>query len=223
VNPHDEIDAIGDARSMFASSYAVTWQERGAIPIVGRLQFQAGAIAFEGRDEHERTVWRTISYDDLRALRLVVDESGPATGRAILVDTTSGHVVIRSSELHAGVLQELAGRIADLELTQQRRAVLVLPLRADAEERAHEIAAAGPPFDPSELPLESHELLLTSSEAIFVFEAPSRVALESVLDALDVWAAAAAWSDLIAGPPRIASVAYSWHRQPSLEGIGLGL
>lgn len=208
---------------MSTISYVVTWQERGATPIAGRIRFESGAIAFEGRDERDQRVWRTIRYDDLRALRLVAEDEDPATGRVLLVETTAGQVVIRCAELHTEVLQQLAGRIADLELTQQRRAVVVLPLRADAEARAHELAAAGPPFDPSELPLVSHELLLTSGEAIFVFESPSHVALESILDALDVWAAAATWSDLVAGPPRIASVAYAWHREPSLEGIGLGL
>ncbi len=208
---------------MSSISYVVTWQERGATPSVGRLRFDSAALAFDGRDEHERRVWRTIRYDDLRALRLVVEDSESATERVLLVETTAGQVLIRCAELHAEVLRELAGRIADLELTQQRRAVVVVPLRPGAEARAHELAAAGPPFDPSELPLESHELLLTSGEAIFVFESPSHVALESILDALDVWAAAATWSDLVAGPPRIASVAYSWHRAPSLEGIGLGL
>lgn len=208
---------------MSAGSYTVTWQERGATPIVGRLRFEPGAIAFEGHGEGERAMWRTIGYDDIRALRLVIDQSDPGAGRALLIESTTGQVVVRGTELDARVLQELAGTIADLELMQQRRAVVVLPLRAGAEARAHEIAAAGPPFDPSELPLESHELLLTSGEAIFVFESPSHVALESILDALDVWAAAAAWSDLVAGPPRIATVAYSWHREPSLEGIGLGL
>ena len=208
---------------MSTISYVVTWQERGATPIVGRLQFESGSIAFEGRDEREQRVWRTIRYGDLRALRLVVDENEPATGRVLLVETKAGQVLIRSAELHAEVLRELAGRIADLELMQERRAVVVVPLRAGAEARAREIAAEGPPFDPSQLPLLSHELLLTSGEAIFVFESPSHVALESILDALDVWAAAATWSDLVAGPPRIASVAFAWHREPSLEGIGLGL
>jgi len=66
-------------------------------------------------------------------------------------------------------------------------------------------------------------LLLTSGEAIFVFESTSQVALEAILDALDVWSAAETWSDLVAGPPRVASVAYTWHREPSLDGVGLGL
>jgi hypothetical protein len=222
VNPHDEIAAVGDRRVMSSSSYVVTWQERGAAPSVGRLRFESDALSFEGRDDRERRIWRTIRYDELRALRLVVEDN-VATGRVLLVETTAGQALIRSADLHAEVVRELAGRIADLDLTKASRAVLVVPLRAGAEERAHEIAAEGPPFDPSELPLVSHELLLTSGEAIFVFESPSHVALESILDALDVWAAAAKWSDLVAGPPRIASVAYAWHREPSLEGVGLGL
>jgi hypothetical protein len=106
---------------------------------------------------------------------------------------------------------------------RERRVVVVLPLRAGAEARARELAASGPPFDPNELPLELHELLLSSSEAIFVFEAPSSAALDAVFAALDVWAAAETWRDLVAGPPRIATVAYSWHRTPHLDAIGLGL
>jgi hypothetical protein len=223
VNPHDEIATVGDRPVMSTVSYPVTWQERGTAVSVGRLRLECGALVFDGRDERDRRVWRTIRYDDLRALRLVVDDHESATGRVLLVETTAGQVLIRSAALHAEVLRELAGRIADLELLQERRAVVVVPLRPDAEQRAHELAAEGPPFDPSELPLVSHELLLTPGEAIFVFESPSHVALESILDALDVWAAAAKWSELVAGPPRIASVAYSWHRSPTLEGIGLGL
>ena len=207
---------------MSTTSYPVTWEERGAAPLEGRLELGPAAIAFEGRDERDRPVWRTIGFDELRALRLVLDES-PAANRALLVETTSGQVVIRSAARHAQVLQDLAERIADRELAKERRTVVVLPLREGAEVRAHEIAAGGPPFDPAELPLESHELLLSSGEAIFVFESTSQVALESILGALDMWSAAATWSDLVAGPPRVASVAYSWHREPSFDGIGLGL
>jgi hypothetical protein len=204
------------------TTYPVRWQERGALPLEGRLELGAGTIAFEGVDEQDRPVWRTIALGELRALRFFLDDD-PGAGRALLVETTTGQVVIQSAARHAQVLQELAERIADRELARERRTVVVLPLRESAYPRAHEIAAEGPPFDPAELPLESHELLLTSREAIFLFESTSRVALESILDALDVWSAAATWSDLVAGPPRVASVAYSWHRDPSLEGIGLGL
>ena len=213
---------VGDRGIVSTTSYPVTWEERGAGPLEGRLELAAGTIAFEGLDEQNRPVWRTIAFDELRALRLVLDD-GPSASRVLLVETTTGQVVIRSAARHAQMLQELAERIADRELAKQRRTVVVLPLLEGAEQRAHEIAAGGPPFDPETLPLESHELLLTSGEAIFVFESTSSVALEAILDALDVWSAAATWSDVIAGPPRVASVAYSWHREPSLDGIGLGL
>lgn len=207
---------------MTTTSYPITWEERGAAPLEGRLELAGGAIAFEGLDEQNRPVWRTIGFDELRALRLVLDD-GSAASRALLVETTSGQVVIRSAARHAQVLQELANRIAERELAKERRAIVVVPLREGAELRAREIATGGPPFDPAALPLESHELLLTSGEAIFVFESTSQVALEAILDALDVWSAAETWSDLVAGPPRVASVAYTWHREPSLDGVGLGL
>ena len=101
--------------------------------------------------------------------------------------------------------------------------VVVVPLRQGSESRARELAAAGPPFDPQQLPLESHELLLTSNEAIFVFESPSGAPPESLLDSLDIWSAAATWREIVAGPPRLASVAYFWRRPPSPHGVGLGL
>jgi hypothetical protein len=101
--------------------------------------------------------------------------------------------------------------------------IVVLPLRDGCESRARELATSGPPFDPQELPLESHELFLTSNEAVFVFESRSGTTIESLLDTLDIWAAATTWRDLVAGPPRLASPAYSWHRPPSHERIGLGL
>jgi hypothetical protein len=101
--------------------------------------------------------------------------------------------------------------------------VVVVPLREGSESRARELAASGPPFDPQQLPLETHELLLTSNEAIFVFESTPGAPLESLLDSLDIWAAAATWRDIVAGPPRLASAAYFWRRPPSFDGVGLGL
>jgi hypothetical protein len=109
-------------------------------------------------------------------------------------------------------------------MAQKRNSVvIVVPLRDGCEGQARELSAAGPPFDPQQLPIESHELLLTSNEAIFVFESAPGATVESLLDSLDIWAAGAAWRDLVAGPPRLTSLAYSWRRPPSHERIGLGL
>lgn len=65
---------------------------------------------------------------------------------------------------------------------------------------------------------------MTSHEAILEFEAANDGALEALLGQVDLWAAAAAWRDLIAGPPRLAEVVYAWERmEPTDVAIGLGL
>lgn len=97
-------------------------------------------------------------------------------------------------------------------------------LKEGALERARELAAKGPPFDPAEPGLTRHRLLLTSHEAIFEFEAANESELESLLGQVDLWAAAATWRDLVAGAPRLAEVAYPWERmEPTDISLGLGL
>jgi len=53
---------------------------------------------------------------------------------------------------------------------------------------------------------------VTPNEAIFVFEAESEPALETLLGQLDLRAAAASWRDVAAGSPRLAETAYAWDR-----------
>jgi hypothetical protein len=126
--------------------------------------------------------------------------------------------------MEAGVVPELVGRLAEQSLLAPRRAIAVLPLKEGALEHARELAAKGPPFDPAASGLTRHRLLLTSHEAIFEFESANHDALEALLAQVDLWAAAAAWRDLIAGPPRLAEVAYAWERmEPTDVAIGLGL
>ena len=65
---------------------------------------------------------------------------------------------------------------------------------------------------------------MTLHEAIFELEASNDGVLEALLGQVDPWAAAAAWRDLIGGPPRLAEVAYAWERmEPTDLAIGLGL
>ena len=117
-------------------------------------------------------------------------------------------------------MQELVERLSDLRLCAARRAVVVVPLQDGALERVRELVSHGPPFDPGETGLTRHELLLTPSEAIFVFEAESEEGLALFLSRLDL-SAAAAWGELVAGPPRLAECAFSWERS-ELPGVGLG-
>jgi hypothetical protein len=61
--------------------------------------------------------------------------------------------------------------------------------------------------------LERHEAFLTANEAVFVFETvEGEAVLQSLLTSAAVWQAAPAWRQIIAGPPRVAEVIYSWER-----------
>ena len=97
------------------------------------------------------------------------------------------------------------------------RVGVVLPLVPGAAEQVAELLRHGPPFDPDEIGLGRHQVFLTENEAIFLFEADSADAADRLLSSAAVWAAAAAWKDLVAGPPRLAADAYSWVRASSSE------
>ena len=91
---------------------------------------------------------------------------------------------------------------------------LVLPLRPGAHEAVRRLLAQGPPFDLGQIPeLERHEVFLTPEEAIFVFEsARGEDATRALVSRSELWQAAGAWQEHIAGPPRLAEHVYSWSR-----------
>ncbi|HEY8631028.1 MAG TPA: hypothetical protein VIL73_10900 [Gaiellaceae bacterium] len=78
---------------------------------------------------------------------------------------------------------------------------------------------AGPPFDPEQTTgLDRHEVFLTSDEVVFVFESKlGAEALEPLLAEPELWEAAAAWRDHLAGPPRLAEDVFSWTRAETSE------
>jgi hypothetical protein len=90
--------------------------------------------------------------------------------------------------------------------------VVVLPIRPGARDRARDLLRHGPPFDPDEAGLERHQAFVTDAEAVFLFEADSREAVERLADDATLWEAAEGWTELVAGPPRLAEGAYSWVR-----------
>ena len=96
----------------------------------------------------------------------------------------------------------------------QTRAVLVVPLVEGAQERVAELLRGGPPFDPDEIGLGRHQVFLTESEAVFLFEAEEPAAAGRLLSTSRLWSAAAVWEELVAGPPRLADNAFSWVRAP---------
>jgi len=207
------------------TSYAVKWHEPDGQDYVGRLELGPRVLHLVG-DAGGARVDRQIGYDELEGLRIGHDAGERVDGRRTLViERPQGAYHLTSTVFEGGILQELVDRLSELSLAAPRRATIVVPLKEGALARVRELAAAGPPFDPNETQLTRHQLLLTAQEAIFLFETADERGLQALLAEVDVWAAASAWHDLVAGPPRLAEIAYSWERpEPSLDpAVGLGL
>lgn len=206
------------------TSYAVKWREPDGQAFVGRLELGPRALHLVG-DAGGTQVDRQIGYDELDGLHIGHDAGERVDGRrALVIERPQGAFHLTSTVLEAGILQELVDRLSELSLAAPQRATVVVPLKEGALARVRELAAAGPPFDPNETELTRHQLLLTAQEAIFVFETADERGLHTLLEEVNVWAAASAWHDLVAGPPRLAEVAYSWERPepPLVPAVGLG-
>jgi hypothetical protein len=90
---------------------------------------------------------------------------------------------------------------------------IVLPLKEGMREIAAEYLVEGPPFDPRELGLMRHQVYLSDTEAVFVFETEGALdTLDRMLADPDFWALAKAWEHIAAGEPRLATAAYVWPR-----------
>jgi hypothetical protein len=92
------------------------------------------------------------------------------------------------------------------------RIALVLPLKRGLRARAETLLQHGPPFDPEAAGLESHEILVTDDEVIFLFEAPEQHVVGRLVAEASAWTAAHPWKDLVAAAPRVAETAYTWRR-----------
>jgi hypothetical protein len=89
--------------------------------------------------------------------------------------------------------------------------VVVAPLKEGARDTARVLIAEGAPFDPSATPLVRHHVYLTDREVVFTFEGPdARATVERLVGDPDVWRAAAAWRECLAGRPRLAEETFSW-------------
>jgi hypothetical protein len=173
---------------------------------------------------------REIAYDYLSEIRIGRSSQDRIDGRPSLVlAPRSGDTVSIASVAQAGVVAEIAERLAALQVAPEsrRRFAVVLPLREYAHAAVRVLLAAGPPFDPDALDLDRHQVFLTQSEAVFTFESGLGAdALEALLQDPKLWQSAAAWHEQLAGPPRIADEVFYWKRSdlridPSLLPPGL--
>jgi hypothetical protein len=208
------------------TTYAVKWREPDGQTYLGRLALGARTLGLEGRQPDGPAVNRQIGYEEILDLHIGNRGADRLDGQpALVVDRSDGRYLVTSAGMGAGIVQEVADRLADFRRPSLRRATVVVPLQAGALAGVRELVAHGPPFDPAKTAITQHQLLLTEQEAIFVFEAQTEEGLAALLGQLDIWAAADAWRDLVAGPPRVAAVAYAWERpEPRVvSAFGLGL
>jgi hypothetical protein len=197
------------------TSYAVTWQQGEELLRSGRLEVGADGLAFEGAGENGVASELSVDFSDLVDVRIGRSPADRIAGRQTLVlERRAGGPVRIAGVVQPGIVSELAEQVGSRlrEEHAMSRAVVVLPLKEGASERAAQLLRKGPPFDPYEVGLERHHVFLTETEAVFVFEAVDLDAAERLIGDDGIWQAAEVWKDLVAGPPRLAEDSYSWLR-----------
>lgn len=197
------------------TSYGVVWRE-GDHPLArGKLELLPRAVRLDGMTGSVPTT-REIAYDYLSEIRIGRSPEERIDGRPSLVlEPRTGDTLSIASVAQAGVLAEIAERLTALQLGTEgrRRLAVVLPFRPEARDAVRALLAEGPPFDPDALGLDRHQVFLTPSEAIFIFESKLGAdALEPLLQEPELWQSAAAWHEHLAGPPQIAEDVFSWTR-----------
>jgi hypothetical protein len=214
ASPDAQTARVAESSPM-RTSYGVVWRD-GHKPLArGKLELLPRAIRLDGMSGSEPAS-REIAYDYLSEIRIGRSPSERIDGRpSLLLEPRTGDTLAIASVAQSGVIAEIAERLAALQLGAEgrRRIAVVLPLLEESHDTVRELLANGPPFEPDALGLDRHQVFLTASEAVFVFEsALGANALEPLLQDPELWQSAAAWSTCLAGPPRIAEDVYSWTR-----------
>jgi hypothetical protein len=191
-------------------SYGVVWRE-GVRPVVaGKLELLPLGLRLEGRNRV-----RDIPYERLAGVHVGRSAAERLDGRpSVVLERRGGEAVTISTVAQSSLVGEIAERLAELQLgaKEEEPLVVVLPLKPGATEEVRALLDAGSPFDPAAIEgLERHEVFLTDSEVVFLFESSlSADALAALLSNSEIWQAAAAWQEHVAGPPRIAESMFSW-------------
>ena len=105
-----------------------------------------------------------------------------------------------------------------------QRVAVVANLKPDSVERARELVASGPPFDPDELGFERHHVYISEDRVVFVFEGARVNSLIRTMaqSGTDAHEGLAAWEPLLQGLPELAHEAYFWERAAVAGSAGWG-
>jgi hypothetical protein len=201
------------------ASYGVVWREGESPLATGKLELLPRGIRLDGLEGS-----RDIPYELLANVRVGRLAGERIDGRpSVVVERRWGSPVTISTVAEPSLVGEIVERLAALQLRDEgaRRMMVIVPIKPEAHDAVRGLLESGPPFDPAQIEgLDRHEVLLTAQEAIFLFDFRLGADLLSPLVAdPDLWQAAAAWREHIAGPPRIAEDVYTWAQPHELDEL----
>jgi len=211
-------------------SYGIVWREGLQPTATGKLELLPRRLRLDGLSG-SRPVTREIGYDAIGSVRIGRAPVDRLDHRpTVVVERRTDSPLLMSTVAQPGLVGEIAERLTALQVGAEasRRTVVVLPILDGSVDAVRELLDAGPPFDPHALPgLERHEVFVTPSEVVFLFDSPlGAEALDPLLASPKLWEAAEAWRDHVAGAPRIAENVYAWKRpggEPDLSLLPPGL
>ena len=199
--------------------FAVVFRN-GSAESAGALEVRPDRLLLRGR-ANQAPLELEIPFSDLFEVRRGRRSSERLHGYATLILERAGSPPVLIAPLGMAMLSEVADLLVSLDhrATDDVLTVLV-PLKRGCVGRARKLLVKGPPFDPSSLGLDAHEVYLRDGEAVFVFRGSNvRARVATAIRYPSMWRAGLAWQSCIAAPPQIVETgdvslddapAYSW-------------
>lgn len=150
-----------------------------------------------------------IPFPSLAAVRVCRRLSERLNGYPTLVLERTALPAVLVAPFGMTLLPEIADLLTSLSQRADGEALTVFaPLKPGCLERARELLAKGPPFDPATLGLSGHEVYLREGEAVFVFRGDHvRTKIAKAIRHPAVWRAGLAWQGCFAASPQTVEAA----------------
>ena len=196
-----------DQRRPEPARYAVFFRAGTSGPTAGALVVDDQRFMLIGGN-NDNPIELSVPYSELRDVRIGRSNEERLNGRPALMLVRDDGPVVQVAPFGFGLLHELAELLATLTRQQSdernEQVAIVVPLKTQCVERAKELVAKGPPFDPAALGLDRHQIFVNEREALFIFSGPNvRAKLQQATRNPSLWLAGLAWRACIAGPPRL--------------------
>lgn len=192
--------------------YAVVYREQGGPATAGALVVTEERLVLEG-GTGDRRCTLSIPFAELTEIHIGRAAAERLNGYSVLVLERRQARSVHVAPFGAGLLHELADLVA--AFTAEHRAgdehvAVIVPLKPGCQERARELVAQGPPFNPVALGLKEHQVYLREREVVFFFRGPNvRAKVERAMRSPTLWHAGLAWRDCIVGRPHLAAITHT--------------